>query len=69
MELRFIEIPKLRKLENTKEIKEAKEELLRLSSDDKEKKTYEKRQESLLEQNSLLVNSERKCINSKKCNK
>ena len=89
MELHFIEIPKLRKLENTEdisdmleawitfierptselidklemssdEIKEAKEELLRLSGNDKERERYEKRFESLLEQNSLLANAERK---------
>ena len=89
MELHFIEIPKLRKLENSEdisdmleawitfiesptselidklemssdEIKEAKEELLRLSGNDKERERYEKRFESLLEQNSLLANAERK---------
>ena len=89
MELHFIEIPKLRKLENTEdisdmleawitfiesptselidklemssdEIKEAKEELVRLSGNDKERERYEKRFESLLEQNSLLANAERK---------
>ena len=89
MELHFIEIAKLRKLENTEdisdmleawitfiesptselidrlemssdEIKEAKEELLRLSGNDKERERYEKRFESLLEQNSLLANAERK---------
>lgn len=89
MELHFIEIPKLRKLENTEdisdmleawitfiesptselidklemssdEIKEAKEELVRLSGNDKERERYEKRFESLLEQNSLLANAEKK---------
>ena len=89
MELHFIEIPKLRKLENTEdisdmleawitfierptselidklemssdEIKEAKEELLRLSGNDKERERYEKRFESILEQNSLIANAERK---------
>ena len=89
MELHFIEIPKLRKLENSEdisdmleawitfiesptselidklemssdEIKEAKEELLRLSGNDKERERYEKRFESLLEQNSLIANAERK---------
>lgn len=89
MELHFIEIPKLRKLENSEdisdmleawitfiesptselidklemssdEIKEAKEELVRLSGNDKERERYEKRFESLLEQNSLLANAERK---------
>ena len=89
MELHFIEIPKLRKLENSEdisdmleawitfiesptselidklemssdEIKEAKEELLRLSGNDKERERYEKRFESILEQNSLLANAERK---------
>ena len=89
MELHFIEIPKLRKLENSEdisdmleawitfiesptselidklemssdEIKEAKEELLRLSGNNKERERYEKRFESLLEQNSLLANAERK---------
>ena len=89
MELHFIEIPKLRKLENSEdisdmfeawitfiesptselidklemsseEIREAKEELLRLSGNDKERERYEKRFESLLEQNSLLANAERK---------
>ena len=89
MELHFIEIPKLRKLENTEdisdmleawitfiesptselidklemssdEIKEAKEELVRLSGNDKERERYEKRFESILEQNSLLANAERK---------
>lgn len=91
MELHFIEIPKLRKLENSEdisdmleawitfiesptselidklemssdEIKEAKEELLRLSGNDKERERYEKRFESLLEQNSLLINAEKKGI-------
>lgn len=91
MELHFIEIPKLRKLDNTeeisdmleawiafiqspasavveklemskKEIKEAKDELLRLSGDDKERERYEMRKESLLEQNSLLANAEKKGI-------
>ena len=91
MELHFIEIPKLRKLENSEdisdmleawitfiesptselidklemssdEIKEAKEELLRLSGNDKERERYEKRFESLLEQNSLLANAEKKGI-------
>ena len=94
MELHFIEIPKLRKLENTEdisdmleawitfiesptselidklemssdEIKEAKEELLRLSGNDKERERYEKRFESLLEQNSLLANAEKKGENRK----
>ena len=89
MELHFIEIPKLRKLENSEdisdmleawitfiesptselidklemssdEIKEAKEELLRLSGNDKERERYEKRFESILEQNSLIANAERK---------
>lgn len=89
MELHFIEIPKLRKLDNSEEIsdmleawitfiqsptsevinklemssqeiKQAKEELLRLSGDDKEREIYEKRKESLLEQNSSLANAERK---------
>lgn len=91
MELHFIEIPKLRKLDDTEdisdmleawitfiqnptsevieklemssdEIKEAKEELIRLSGNDKERERYEKRFESLLEQNSLLSNAERKGI-------
>ena len=91
MELHFIEIPKLRKLENSEdisdmleawitfiesptselidklemssdEIKEAKEELLRLSGNDKERERYEKRFESILEQNSLLANAEKKGI-------
>ena len=94
MELHFIEIPKLRKLENTEdisdmleawitfiesptselidklemssdEIKEAKEELVRLSGNDKERERYEKRFESLLEQNSLLANAEKKGENRK----
>ena len=94
MELHFIEIAKLRKLENTEdisdmleawitfiesptselidklemssdEIKEAKEELLRLSGNDKERERYEKRFESLLEQNSLLANAEKKGENRK----
>ena len=89
MELHFIEIPKLRKLENSEEvsdmleawitfierptseiidrlemtsseIKEAKEELIRLSGNDKERERFERRFESLLEQNSLLANAERK---------
>lgn len=89
MELHFIEIPKLRKLDNSEEIsdmleawitfiqsptsevinklemtsqeiKEAKEELIRLSGDDKERQRYERRKESLLEQSSLLANAERK---------
>ncbi len=42
------------------EIKEAKEELVRLSGNDKERERYEKRFESILEQNSLLANAERK---------
>ena len=62
----FIQSPTsevINKLEMTNdEIKEAKEELLRLSADDKERERYEKRQESLLEQNSLLANAERKGI-------
>lgn len=91
MELHFIEIPKLRKLDNTdeisdmleawitfiqsptsevvnklemssQEIKEAKEELVRLSGDDKERERYQRRKESLLEQSSLLANAERKGI-------
>ncbi len=45
---------------SSEEIKEAKEELLRLSGNDKERERYEKRFESLLEQNSLLANAERK---------
>lgn len=82
MELHFIEIPKLRKLENSEdisdmlealitfiesptselidklemsseEIKEAKEELLRLSGNDKERERYEKRFKSLLEKRGL----------------
>lgn len=94
MELHFIEIPKLRKLDNSeeisdmleawiafiqspasevveklemskKEIKEAKDELLRLSGDDKEREKYERRKESLLEQNSLLANAEKKGENRK----
>ena len=94
MELHFIEIPKLRKLNNSEdisdmleawitfierptselidklemssdEIKEAKEELLRLSGNDKERERYEKRFESLLEQNSLLANAEKKGENRK----
>ena len=89
MELHFIEIPKLRKLDNSEdisdmleawitfiqsptsevinklemssqEIRQAKEELLRLSGDDKERERYERRKESLLEQSSLLANAERK---------
>jgi predicted transposase/invertase (TIGR01784 family) len=89
LELHFIEIPKLRRLENTEdvsdmleawitfierptseivdklemsldEIKEAKEELIRLSGNDKERERYQKRFESLLEQNSLIANAERK---------
>lgn len=89
MELHFIEIPKLRKLENSEEvsdmleawitfierptseiidrlemtsseIKEAKEELIRLSGNDKERERFERRFESLLEQNSLLASAERK---------
>lgn len=91
MEIHFIEIPKLSKLENSEEIsdmleawitfiqsptsevieqlemsseeiKEAKEELIRLSGNDKERERYEKRFESLLEQNSLISNAERKGI-------
>lgn len=91
MELHFIEIPKLRKLDDkeevsdmleawiafisspasevvnklemsSKEIKEAKDELLRMSGDDKERERYERRKESLLEQNSLLANAEQKGI-------
>ena len=91
MEIHFIEIPKLRKLDNSEEIsdmleawitfidhptseiidklemsldeiKEAKQELIRLSGNDKERERFEKRFESLLEQNSLLSNAERKGI-------
>ena len=62
----FIKTPTsevINKLEMTnEEIKEAKEELIRLSGDDKERERYEKRQESLLEQNSLLNNAEQKGI-------
>lgn len=62
----FIKTPTsevINKLEMTnEEIKEAKEELIRLSGDDKERERYEKRQESLLEQNSLLHNAEQKGI-------
>ena len=83
IELHFIEIPKLRKLDNSEEIsdmleawitfienptseivdklemssdeiKEAKEELIKLSGNDKERERYEKRFESLLEQNSFI---------------
>ena len=43
-------------------IKEAKQELIRLSGNDKERERFEKRFESLLEQNSLLSNAERKGI-------
>ena len=60
----FIERPTselIDKLEmSSDEIKEAKEELVRLSGNDKERERYEKRFESLLEQNSLLANAERK---------
>ena len=56
----------INKLEMTNsEIKEAKEELLRLSADEKERERYEKRKESLLEQNSLLANAERKGAKNK----
>ncbi|MDY3002146.1 MAG: hypothetical protein SOR73_10845 [Romboutsia timonensis] len=43
-------------------IKEAKQELIRLSDNDKERERFKKRFESLLEQNSLLSNAERKGI-------
>ncbi len=60
----FIERPTselIDKLEmSSDEIKEAKEELVRLSGNDKERERYEKRFESILEQNSLLANAERK---------
>lgn len=91
MELHFIEIPKLRKLDDSdeisdmleawitfiqsptskvinkleissQEIKQAKEELLRLSGDDKERERYERRKESILERVSLIESAEQKGI-------
>lgn len=91
MELHFIEIPKLRKVDDSEEIsdmleawitfiqsptskvinklerssqeiKQAKEELLRLSGDDKERERYEKRKESILEKVSLIETAEQKGI-------
>lgn len=44
------------------EIKEAKEELVRMSSDSKERERYEKRKESMLEKVSLLEGAEQKGI-------
>ena len=62
MELHFIEIPKLRKLENTEEIKEAKSELIRMSGNSKERDMYERRKESILEKVSLIESAEQKGI-------
>ena len=91
MELHFIEIPKLKKVDDSEEIsdmleawitfiqsptskvinklerssqeiKQAKEELLRLSGDDKERERYEKRKESILEKVSLIETAEQKGI-------
>lgn len=44
------------------EIREAKEELIRMSSDSKERERYEKRKESMLEKVSLLEGAEQKGI-------
>ena len=89
MELHFIEIPKLKKLDNTQEIsdmleawvafiqnpesklveklemskeeiKEAKSELIKMSSNSKERDMYEKRKESILERISFLEGAEEK---------
>ena len=62
IELHFIEIPKLRKLNDTEEIKEAKSELLRMSADSKDRFMYEKRKESILEKVSLIESAEQKGI-------
>lgn len=45
---------------NVKEIKEAKEELFRISSNEKERMLYEDRRASLLDKVSALENAERK---------
>ena len=84
MEIHFIEIPKLKKVENSeeitdmltawvefisnpegdvianlemckKEIREAKEELVRLSANSRERMLYEKRKESLLNKASAII--------------
>ena len=63
-ELHFIELPistKLKKAEMTiEEIKEAKDELLRLSANDKERMRYEDRRAALLDKISALENAEEK---------
>lgn len=58
-ELHFIELPKLPKNE---EIKEAKDELFRLSANDKERMKYEDRRAALLDKISALENAEEKGI-------
>ena len=89
IEIHFIEIPKLKRIENSEEItdmltawvefisnpesdlisslemsrdeiKEAKEELVRLSADSKERRLYEKRKESILNKVSALETAEQK---------
>ena len=64
--MEFIENPistKLEKAEMTiEEIKEAKDELLRLSANDKERMKYEDRRAALLDKISALENAEEKGI-------
>ena len=64
--MEFIENPisnKLQKAEmTTQEIKEAKNELLRLSANDKERMKYEDRRAALLDKVSALENAEEKGI-------
>lgn len=95
MEIHFIEIPKLKKIDNSEEItdmlmawiefinnpesevvsklemsrdeiKEAKEELVRLSADSKERMIYEKRKESILNRVSALNTAEKKGMKKEK---
>ena len=71
--MEFIENPisnKLEKAEMTiQEIKEAKNELLRLSANDKERMKYEDRRAALLDKVSALENAEEKGIEIGKKNK
>lgn len=64
--MEFIENPISNKLEKTEmtiqEIKEAKNELLRLSTNDKERMKYEERRAALLDKVSALENAEEKGI-------
>lgn len=91
IEIHFVEIPKLKKIDDTEEItdmltawiefisnpeseivsrlemsreeiKEAKEELIKLSADSKERMLYEKRKESILNRVSALETAEQKGI-------